>query len=97
MRTSRHGDDRRWNCGTSRSSTTVEHQYDLHRTINAVKRSYPAVLAVTGVALFMIVLDNLIVLSSLPSIEHSRRGALDDLARHPDGALLAGSDRAQPL
>src|SRR3954465_304862 len=89
MRTSRHGDDRRWNCGTSRSSTTVEHQYDLHRTMNEIKRSYPAVLAVTGVALFMIVLDNLIVLSSLPSIEHSLGGTLEQLEWVVDAYILS--------
>src|SRR3954471_4443600 len=89
MRTSRHGDDRRWNCGTSRSSTTVEHQYDLHRTMNEIKRSYPAVLAVTGVALFMIVLDNLIVLSSLPSIEHSLGGTLEQLEWVVDDYILS--------
>src|SRR3954469_2135799 len=43
------------------------------------KRSYPAVLAVTGVALFMIVLDNLIVLSSLPPIERDLGAALEQL------------------
>src|SRR3954468_6090752 len=89
MRTSRHGDDRRWNCGTSRSSTTVEHQYDLDRTMNEIKRSYPAVLAVTGVALFMIVLDNLIVLSSLPSIEHSLGGTLEQLEWVGDAYILS--------
>src|SRR3954453_13348352 len=52
------------------------------------KRSYPAVLAVTGVALFMIVLDNLIVLSSLPSIERSLGASLEQLEWVVDAYIL---------
>ncbi|MGI8429571.1 MAG: DHA2 family efflux MFS transporter permease subunit [Solirubrobacteraceae bacterium] len=39
----------------------------------------PTVLAVTGAALFMIVLDNLIVISTLPSIQHSLHASLSSL------------------
>ena len=39
----------------------------------------PAVLAVTGAALFMIVLDNLIVISTLPSIQDSLHASLSSL------------------
>jgi EmrB/QacA subfamily drug resistance transporter len=53
------------------------------------KRSYPAVLAVTGVALFMIVLDNLIVLSSLPSIERSLGASLEQLEWVVDAYILS--------
>jgi MFS family permease len=53
------------------------------------KRSYPAVLAVTGVALFMIVLDNLIVLSSLPSIERSLGATLEQLEWVVDAYILS--------
>jgi EmrB/QacA subfamily drug resistance transporter len=52
-------------------------------------RSYPAVLAVTGVALFMIVLDNLIVLSSLPSIQHSLGASLEQLEWVVDAYILS--------
>src|SRR5919198_302339 len=41
------------------------------------RKSPHAVLALTGTALFMIVLDNLIVASALPSIQHSLNTRLD--------------------
>jgi EmrB/QacA subfamily drug resistance transporter len=56
---------------------------------NETDRSYPAVLAVTGVALFMIVLDNLIVLSSLPSIERSLGASLEQLEWVVDAYILS--------
>jgi EmrB/QacA subfamily drug resistance transporter len=50
---------------------------------------YRAVLAVTGVALFMIVLDNLIVLSSLPVIERDLGATLEQLAWVIDAYVLS--------
>ena len=50
---------------------------------------YRAVLAVTGVALFMIVLDNLIVLSSLPAIERDLGASLEQLAWVIDAYVLS--------
>jgi EmrB/QacA subfamily drug resistance transporter len=50
---------------------------------------YRAVLGVTGVALFMIVLDNLIVLSSLPSIERDLGATLEQLAWVIDAYVLS--------
>jgi EmrB/QacA subfamily drug resistance transporter len=50
---------------------------------------YRAVLGVTGVALFMIVLDNLIVLSSLPSIERDLGASLEQLAWVIDAYVLS--------
>jgi EmrB/QacA subfamily drug resistance transporter len=50
---------------------------------------YRAVLAVTGVALFMIVLDNLIVLSSLPAIERDLGATLEQLAWVIDAYVLS--------
>src|SRR5262245_47316313 len=50
---------------------------------------YRAVLAVTGVALFMIVLDNLIVLSSLPAIERDLGATLEHLAWVIDAYVLS--------
>jgi EmrB/QacA subfamily drug resistance transporter len=50
---------------------------------------YRAVLGVTGVALFMIVLDNLIVLSSLPAIERDLGANLEQLAWVIDAYVLS--------
>jgi EmrB/QacA subfamily drug resistance transporter len=48
-----------------------------------------AVIPLTGAALFMIVLDNLIVLSTLPSIERSLHASLTSLAWVVDAYILA--------
>src|SRR5262245_33450502 len=50
---------------------------------------YRSVLAVTGIALFMIVLDNLIVLSSLPAIERDLGASLEQLAWVVDAYVLS--------
>jgi EmrB/QacA subfamily drug resistance transporter len=50
---------------------------------------YRSVLAVTGVALFMIVLDNLIVLSSLPAIQRDLGATLEQLAWVVDAYILS--------
>jgi EmrB/QacA subfamily drug resistance transporter len=50
---------------------------------------YRAVLGVTGVALFMIVLDNLIVMSSLPSIQRSLGATLEQLEWVVDAYILS--------
>jgi EmrB/QacA subfamily drug resistance transporter len=50
---------------------------------------YRAVLGVTGVALFMIVLDNLIVLSSLPAIQRDLGATLEQLAWVIDAYVLS--------
>jgi EmrB/QacA subfamily drug resistance transporter len=48
-----------------------------------------AVLAVTGAALFMIVLDNLIVVSTLPAIQRSLNGSLSSLEWIVDAYILS--------
>ena len=48
-----------------------------------------AVIPLTGAALFMIVLDNLIVLSTLPSIQRSLHASLTSLAWVVDAYILA--------
>jgi MFS family permease len=50
---------------------------------------YRAVLGVTGVALFMIVLDNLIVMSSLPAIQRDLGATLEQLAWIVDAYILS--------
>ena len=50
---------------------------------------YRAVLGVTGVALFMIVLDNLIVMSSLPAIQHGLGASLEELEWVIDAYILS--------
>ena len=52
-------------------------------------RRAAAVLAVTGAALFMIVLDNLIVVSSLPTIQRSLGASLSSLEWIVDAYILA--------
>jgi EmrB/QacA subfamily drug resistance transporter len=52
-------------------------------------RRAAAVLAVTGAALFMIVLDSLIVLSSLPAIQRSLEASLSNLQWIVDAYILA--------
>src|SRR3954454_14012462 len=63
--------------------------YDDHRTMSQTETRYRAVLAVTGVALFMIVLDNLIVMSSLPAIERSLGATLEQLEWVIDAYILS--------
>jgi MFS family permease len=46
-------------------------------------------LTITGAALFMVVLDNLIVASTLPSIEHSLHAPLSTLVWVLDAYILA--------
>jgi EmrB/QacA subfamily drug resistance transporter len=53
------------------------------------KNSAKAVLALTGTALFMIVLDNLIVASALPSIERSLHSPLDSAEWVLDAYILS--------
>jgi EmrB/QacA subfamily drug resistance transporter len=53
------------------------------------KNSPAAVLALTGTALFMIVLDNLIVASALPSIERSLHAPLDSAEWVLDAYILS--------
>lgn len=55
--------------------------------MNASK--YRAVLGVTGVALFMIVLDNLIVMSSLPAIRRDLGASLEELEWVVDAYILS--------
>ena len=50
---------------------------------------YRAVLGVTGVALFMIVLDNLIVMSSLPAIQRDLGATLEQLEWIVDAYILS--------
>jgi EmrB/QacA subfamily drug resistance transporter len=52
-------------------------------------RRAAAVLAVTGAALFMIVLDNLIVVSTLPAIQRSLHGSLSSLEWIVDAYILS--------
>src|SRR3954449_2384260 len=52
-------------------------------------RKAAAVLAVTGAALFMIVLDNLIVVSTLPAIQRSLHGSLSSLEWIVDAYILS--------
>src|SRR4051794_17925342 len=52
-------------------------------------RKAAAVLAVTGAALFMIVLDNLIVVSTLPAIQRSLHGSLASLEWIVDAYILS--------
>jgi len=54
-----------------------------------MKNSPPAVLALTGTALFMIVLDNLIVASALPSIQRSLNAPLDHAEWVLDAYILS--------
>jgi MFS family permease len=48
-----------------------------------------AVIALTGAALFMIVLDNLIVLATLPSIQRSLHASLSSLEWVVDAYILS--------
>src|SRR3954465_9130691 len=52
-------------------------------------RHAAAVLAVTGAALFMIVLDNLIVVSTLPAIQRSLDAPLSSLQWIVDASILS--------
>lgn len=53
------------------------------------RRGQAAVIAVTGTALFMIVLDNLIVVSTLPSIQRSLHASLSELEWIVDAYILS--------
>src|SRR3954467_13355407 len=63
--------------------------YDVRRTMPQSQTRYRAVLGVTGVALFMIVLDNLIVLSSLPAIQRDLGATLEQLEWVVDAYILS--------
>src|SRR3954462_10797402 len=63
--------------------------YDVRRTMPQTETRYRAVLAVTGVALFMIVLDNLIGMSSLPAIQDSLGATLEPLEWVIDAYVLS--------
>src|SRR3954453_4732060 len=52
-------------------------------------RRAAAILAVTGAALFMIVLDNLIVVSTLPAIQRSLHAPLSSLEWIVDAYILS--------
>jgi EmrB/QacA subfamily drug resistance transporter len=54
-----------------------------------VTRTERRTIAITGAALFMVVLDNLIVASTLPAIEKSLGGSLDSLEWVLDAYILA--------
>src|SRR3954447_9613462 len=54
-----------------------------------VTRRERTTIAITGAALFMVVLDNLIVASTLPAIERSLGGSLDSLEWVLDAYILA--------
>ena len=57
--------------------------------MHAPRPSSPAVIAVTGAALFMIVLDNLIVASTLPTIGHDLHASLAQLEWVVNAYILA--------
>src|SRR3954470_14791624 len=54
-----------------------------------VTRRERSTIAITGAALFMVVLDNLIVASTLPAIQRSLGGSLDSLEWVLDAYILA--------
>src|SRR4051795_10276340 len=56
---------------------------------DAVTRRERSTIAITGAALFMVVLDNLIVASTLPAIQRSLGGSLDSLEWVLNAYILA--------